>query len=352
MESFLLRELPSCGVPVDRIDAAGCIVTPGLIDPHEHLIGGSGEHGFNSQTPEIFLNELIEGGITTVVGCLGVDTTTKTMPALLAKAKGLRADGLSAHIYTGGYTVPPVTITGSVQDDILFIEEVLGAGEIAIADRRSSRPALPELARIASLAHNGGVLSGKSGVLHFHTGDEERRLQDLRCLMDEHHIPPATLYPTHVERNPELFEEAVQLTHRGVAVDVDVMELDLARWIARYGERGGAPGRLTASSDAAILPPSILLDQVRNCVLHERMRLESVLPIVTTNTAAVLHLNSKGKIEPGSDGDLLVLDAESWQLRDVIAGGRVMMRDGVVQAKQGFLKTSERRIHLDGAAKA
>ena len=39
------------GLESERIDARGCIVTPGLIDPHEHLLGGSGENGFSTQSP-------------------------------------------------------------------------------------------------------------------------------------------------------------------------------------------------------------------------------------------------------------------------------------------------------------
>src|SRR3954467_6941231 len=75
------------GLEVDVLDARNRLVVPGLIDPHEHLLGGSGERGFASQTPELMLRELLEGGITTVVGCLGVDTTTKTMAGLLAKVR-------------------------------------------------------------------------------------------------------------------------------------------------------------------------------------------------------------------------------------------------------------------------
>src|SRR3954447_7987819 len=246
----------------DILDAQGCVVTPGLIDPHEHLIGGSGERGFHSQTPEIFLHELIEGAITSVVGCLGVDVVTRTMPALLAKVKGLRREGISAFLYTGGYSVPPTTLTGSARNDILFVEEVIGVGETAIADQRSSRPQAAELARIASEAYIAGMLSQKAGVLHFHTGDDERRLADVRALLDEYHIPPESLYPTHVERTPELFDEAIELAQRGVTVDVDVMERDLAVWLKRYRTGGGPAGRLTASSDAAQVGPALLREQV------------------------------------------------------------------------------------------
>src|SRR5215210_1558819 len=121
----------SLGLELEVIEAEGCLVTPGLIDPHEHLLGGSGEKGFSTQSPEIALSEIVSAGITTVVGCLGVDTTMKTLPGLLAKVKGLCEQGITARMWTGGYNVPPTTLTGTVRNDILFVAEVIGCGEVA-----------------------------------------------------------------------------------------------------------------------------------------------------------------------------------------------------------------------------
>jgi beta-aspartyl-dipeptidase (metallo-type) len=341
------RAFAAAGLEVEKLDARGCLVLPGIIDVHEHLIGGSGESGgFRTQTPEIFMRELLLGGVTTVVGCLGTDTVTKTMPALLAKVKALREEGLSAHLYTGGYPVPPATLTGSVDRDILFVDEVIGTGELAIADYRSSAPSIEELARVVRQAAVAGMLAGKAGVTHFHVGDENVRLQPLRDLMDHYEIAPETLYPTHVERNEKLFDEAVTLTRSGMTVDVDTMEEDLPRWLARYDNAGADPSRLTASSDAAIMSPGTLLLQLLACC-NAGFGVERVFRLTSTNPARVLKLRNKGELRRGFDGDILVVDRASQTVRYLIAKGRVMVREGLPKA-EGFLMKSNRRIEVCG----
>lgn len=344
------RGAAALGLELEVIDARGKLVIPGLIDAHEHLLGGSGERGFASQTPELSLGEIATAGITTVVGCLGVDTTTRTMEGLLAKARAFREEGLTAFIYSGGYDVPPVTLTGSVRRDMLLVEEVIGAGEVATSDRRSTEPTLPELARLASEAYVGGILTGKAGVLHVHVGDGPRRLEPLRRLLAEHDVDAATLYPTHVERNEALMREAVAITRAGVTVDVDTVERDLSKWLHFFLDEGGDPKNLTVTSDASIPSPGTLTDQIREAVLEHGFALEAVLPLVTVNPARVLKLAKKGRIRAGADADLVVLDRENLQVFEVIAGGRRLVKDGRLAVTERFLEHSNRKVVLHGKA--
>lgn len=341
------RALDALGVEVNVIDAKGCVVTPGFIDPHQHLLGGSGEDGFSTQTPEIHFGEIAAAGITTVVGCLGVDTTMKTMAGLLAKAKALKEEGLNAYVWTGGYHVPPATITRSISEDIMFIEEVIGTGEIAVSDERSTAPAPRELARLVKDTHNGGMLSRKAGVTHFHVGCGKKRLAPLRELIEEFEIDPCWLYPTHVERDEKLMLEAIELAKQGCFVDIDVVDGGLERWFKFYLENGGTPDRLTVSTDASIASPRNLHEQIRECVLGG-YALEQILPPVTENTARVLRLEHKGRLAAGKAADLLVLDKKTLEIKHVVSAGRHIVAGEKLLVKENFLDESNRDIRLKG----
>jgi beta-aspartyl-dipeptidase (metallo-type) len=342
------RAIEASGLDLDVVDASDCLVTPGLIDSHQHLLGGSGEDGFSSQTPEFFLRELAVAGVTTVVGCLGVDTTTKTMPGLLARAKALDEEGLTAFIWSGGYNVPPTTITGSIRDDLIFIDEVIGAGEVAISDSRATEPAIEELARLVSDVYVGGMLSGKSGVTHFHVGDHPKGLSPLRALIENHAVKPEWLYPTHIDRTRELTREAAAFTRLGAFVDIDMTEENLQEHLRRFIEDGGDLNRLTVSSDAAIASPRTLYDQMRECVAEHGFALERVLSLATANTARVLKLARKGRLEQGRDADALVLRRNTLEITHVFALGKPLVRDGEIVVTEKFLARSNRRISLYG----
>ena len=93
------------------LDAKGLILTPGFIDQHIHVTGGGGEGGPKTRTPELVLSELIACGTTSVVGVSGTDGTSRSIPNLLAKIRALKAEGVSAWMYTSNYAYPPTTLT-------------------------------------------------------------------------------------------------------------------------------------------------------------------------------------------------------------------------------------------------
>ena len=314
LDARALARLVEC----DVVDAGGCVVAPGLIDPHQHLIGGSGEEGFASQTAEIAHDRLLASGITTVVGTLGTDTTTRTLPGLLAKVKGLRERGVHAWMWSGGYDARP--LTGSIRDDVILIEEIIGAGEIAVADRRGVCFDARALARLAADCYVAGTLANKAGVLHLHVGDGRQRLSIVRELLDDFEVVPQSIYPTHVNRNEELFREAAELTKRGVSVDLDLVDENLGDWIRIYD---GDPSMLTISTDAPIGRCEALLEQIRDVVNAGLMTLDDALALATRNTARVLKLHDAGEIAAGRRADLLLLDANTLQIRRAIVAGRL-----------------------------
>ncbi len=343
------------GTPV--IDLEGQILVPGFVDGHVHLTGGGGESGFASRVPPLALSRYTRAGVTSVVGVLGTDDSTRTTRDLVASAYGLREQGLSAWCHTGGYHLPPVTLTGSVRDDVVFIEPVIGIGEVAISDHRSSQPQLPELLRLASEVHVAGLITGKAGIIHLHLGDGARGLTMVDAALAQSELPARVFNPTHVNRRRALFEEAVALARRGCTVDLTAfpVEDDEDAWwadeaLARYLESGAPPANITVSSDGGgCLPvfneegvlesmdvgqPGALLDMLqRSCA--RGLALEQVLPCLTRNPARILRLQHKGQIVAGSDADLLVLD-QQLEITDVMARGRWHVRERRLQSRGQF----------------
>ena len=335
-------------------DLEGQRVIPGIIDAHAHITGGGGESGYSSRIPPVPLHRFTRAGVTTVVGLLGTDDVTRSTASLLAGARGLCEEGLTAYCHTGGYHVPPVTLTGNVRSDIVHVDRIIGVGEIAISDHRSSQPTLDELLRIASDAHVAGMMTGKAGIVHLHLGDGERGLELVRQALDKSEIPARVFNPTHVNRRRELFDEALALAGRGCTVDVTAYPAreDDQRWSAEeaivgYLDSGLPANRITVSSDGGgCLPafdadgallhmdigsPAILADTLGN-LLAGGLALERILPAFTSNPARLLRLRDKGTIGVGADADLVVLGNDA-SIRHVMAGGRWHVLDGEVMIK-------------------
>jgi len=323
-------------------DLGGRRLIPGFIDGHAHVTGGGGESGFKTRVPPVPLSHFTSAGVTSVVGVLGTDDTTRDTRALLAQTRALREEGLGAWCHTGGYHVPPVTLTGSVRDDIVFLDPVIGVGELAVSDHRSSQPTLNELLRIASDAHVAGMIAGKAGILHLHLGDGERGLDLVRRALEESELPARVFNPTHINRRKALFDESVELARHGCTVDItafpvaadeDAWPADVA--LTKYLESGAPADRITVSSDGGgCLPvfndegemlqmdigrPASLIATLVD-LLGAGVPLEDVLPAFTSNVASILRLRDRGRIGKGLAADLLVLD-ENNGISDVMVAG-------------------------------
>ena len=331
---------------LETIDASGKKAVPGFIDQHVHCTGGGGEGGFASRVPELQLSGAIRAGVTTLVGVLGTDSHTRSVKNLVAKVKGLKAEGLSAYCYTGAYELPSPTLTGTVGDDIMFIDEVIGV-KIAHADHRSSHLTRQEMIRLASETRIAGLLSKKPGIVHIHVGPDPHGIEMILDIIRNTDIPAKHFRPTHMGRHPA---QAVELTKLGGYADFTASDStpDLLARLCREAN----PDLLTMSSDSNGSMPkwndrmemvgitaakmTTLYESTRKLVTDCGMPLEQAVRFTTINVAKGLELYPrKGCLAAGSDADLVLLDG-GLQVDTVMAMGRLMMRDGEVLVKGTF----------------
>ena len=340
---------------VQVIDADGQTVIPGFIDAHTHITGGGGEAGFSTRVPPVPISQFTRAGVTTVVGLLGTDDLTRNTESVIAQVYALREEGLSAYCYTGGYHLPPTTLTGSVKSDIVFIEPIIGVGELAISDHRSSQPTLNELLKIASEAHVARLMTGKAGILHLHLGDGERGLSLIREALSSAEIPARTYNPTHINRRKALFDEACDLAKLGCWVDVTAFETDgvgyePAEALMRYMQQDLPQDKLTISSDGGGCLPcfdqqgqltkmdfanSSSMTEVLYQLLDDGVAMERCLPFFTSNVAKLMNFNHKGRLGLGYDADLLLLDPKN-RITHVMAQGQWHVFDRSIVRKGSF----------------
>lgn len=343
---------PDCKI----YDCSGMKLVPGYIDVHEHLTGGGGEQGPASRVPEAMLSQIVSCGVTTVVGLLGTDGITRSLENLIAKARALQEEGLTVFALTGSYGWPSVTITGSIEKDIVLIPPFIGV-KIAVSDHRSSDPDAAVLIQAGTDARRAGLLSGTAGYVTMHMGSGKAGLHPLFEALADSDIPISTFLPTHVLRTPELMEQSAELIRMGGYVDAtagsdsEKVKTSAEKLFSLLNKEGVSADHVTLSSDAFGSQPKF--DETGNCIgltfstpewLHETIRLlvekgmplEEALKLLTSTPAHVLKLDhKKGSIETGADADLILLD-NNFNIDSVFAMGKEAVIHKTVLMKGRF----------------
>jgi beta-aspartyl-dipeptidase (metallo-type) len=339
------------------VDAGGDLVMPGIIDRHVHFNGAGGEGGPANRTPPLQLSSFVKAGVTSAVGMLGTDGTCRALEDLLMKARGLEEEGISTWILTGSYGIPSPTLTGNVRRDLYLIDKVIGL-KLAVSDHRSSHPSIEEIRRAVSDVRVGGILSGKAGCLCVHMGSEATGLTPLLEAIEGTDIPITQFAPTHISRCESLVKQSVEFGKRGGYLDITaapgknpIFGLSTSKVVSGLLENGVPASNITLSSDGNGSMPSFNekgemtglkigpLDSVFRTVAGmlgtKEFPRSTVISMVTSNPADHLKLPRKGRVCPGCDGDLLVLDGD-FNLRYVAAKGRLLMEEGEVTVRGTF----------------
>jgi beta-aspartyl-dipeptidase (metallo-type) len=201
---------------------------------------------------------------------------------------------------------------------------------------------------MVGVGEKGGMIGGKAGILHLHVGDGKKGLHPLTDLIEESSFPMDMFVPTHLNRNKQLFEDAMCFGQKGGFVDLTAGETDQPGYTlpeaARLLLMGGVkPEQITFSSDAGGSNPQSpdgrghaisLYHDVVACVREKGIPLETALAMVTRNPALRLKLYpQKGSLSPGSDADILVLKKRDLSIVHLILKGRAAIRGGSLLIK-------------------
>jgi beta-aspartyl-dipeptidase (metallo-type) len=230
-----------------------------------------------------------------------------------------------------------------------LIEEVIGVGEIALSDHRSSFPSTRELIRIAEQARVGGMLGGKAGIVNIHLGDAKNPFKPIIDAVNQSELRFKQFFPTHINRNFYIFEDAKTYGKEGY-IDITASsypyfpdeEVKPSKAIVELMSAGVPLEHITMTSDGnGSLPrfdkngelvqldmgqPKSIFTEMIDAVTQEKLPLEKAVKVITSNVSQILKRRSKGRVQTGFDADLVILNGD-YTINDVIARGVHMVKD-------------------------
>ena len=326
------------------VQASDKLVFPGFIDQHVHILGGGGG-GPLGQAKEIAFRQVVQSGATTLIGTLGMDTVSRSLPSLLVKTKALRQCGLNAFMYTGSLVFPPATLTGSVTSDLMLVDEIVGV-KTGLGEPSFRRPEMGELENLITEARRAVLLSGRQSVIHIHLAASAMEwIESIESILDRRGVPYSQIVITHVNRSSALLKRALEYARKGGAIDLTTCvrpperphSVKPSAGLKYYLQEGGPPEGVTFSSDSnsfRVLENGVvdytrsttLLEEFRDCILQEGIPIPRALAAITRNAARRFGMaQERGSLQEGLYADLSLFN-KGLELTDLMAGGRWLMR--------------------------
>ncbi len=181
-------------------------------------------------------------------------------------------------------------------------------------------------------------------------GDAKNPFQPIYDAVNNSELSFKQFLPTHCNRNHYIFEDAKNYGKHGY-IDITASsyqffpqyEIKPSKAISELVIAGVPLEHITMSSDGCgSLPefndagdivrlnigyPLSVFTELDDLVNIEKMPLEKALKVATSNIADILKLKQKGRIKPGKDADLVLID-ENFKIQHVVALGKLMMKNG------------------------
>ncbi len=345
------RDLDAPGASV--VDIEGLTAGPGLIDIHTH---GGGGHSFFTADPgrvEAYSAWAPRNGVTSfLVSTLGTDAgETVTMLGALAPAARSTAGAEMLGFHLEGPFINPARhgafptamlrppsvaeweryqeAAGGAVRQVTLAPELPGALDVVRAVTRSGAVAAMGHTDATLEEAGAGFAAGVRHVTHLYNAMRPIHQREggpvVAAFMDGHVTCELICDGAHV--SPALLRLAYTVLGPGrVAVVTDNLHLaGLAATGGRFaGEDITVSGAKAAKADGTIVGSVATMDQhFRNTMEFLRIDLTTAFQLCAANPARVIGVEArKGRLEPGFDADLVVLDGDQ-RVRMTICRGRV-----------------------------
>jgi dihydroorotase len=309
------------------LDAAGLIVTPGLVDLHAHVYRDASESGADADVHCLLkgVTTVVDGGSAGAMNFLGLRrfimeaSQTRVLCFLSACKLGVELGGLQHLDYTAAVAVATAH------------NDVIRGIKLRLGERRTGAFS-PHYLRLAKeVARTAGVPL----MVHIFGPDplpDALPLPDVLQVLERgdivthsFHPPPSPHTPSSIlDRSGRLLSAVLEARKRGVLFDVGHGRYQFSWGTAEAAIRQGFLPDTISSDLTRYSVDTIVYDlpTVLSKFLHVGLSLAEVIQRSTVNPAAVLGLSERiGTLRPGAEGDVAIfrLDEDSRAFWDTLS---------------------------------